>query len=88
VPGCVLWGCEESSCPLTSWSVHIQGAAKEVLASALMASLPGIDANDPPKSLAAFRFYAVVLSSVGCLQVGGFGGVFFWGGGSRCGGCT
>ena len=36
----------------------------------MMAMLPGIDANDPPKSLAAFRFYCCVLSSVGQLPVG------------------
>lgn len=34
-----------------------------------MATLPGIDANDPRKTLACFRFYSVVLSSVGTLQV-------------------
>ena len=34
-----------------------------------MATLPGIDANDPRKTLACFRFYSVVLSSVGSLQV-------------------
>ncbi|KAL6772361.1 hypothetical protein ACKKBG_A29920 [Auxenochlorella protothecoides x Auxenochlorella symbiontica] len=34
------------------------------LAAALMATVPGIDANDPPKSLAVFRFYAIVLSSL------------------------
>ena len=33
-----------------------------------MATLPGIDANDPRKTLACFRFYCIVLSSVGMLQ--------------------
>lgn len=35
----------------------------------MMATLPGIDANDPRKTLACFRLYCVVLSSVGTLQV-------------------
>lgn len=39
----------------------------------MMATLPGIDANDPPKSLAAFRFYCCVLSTVGELPVGLWG---------------
>ena len=39
------------------------------LPAALMATLPGIDANDEPKSLAAFRFYCCVLGSVGQLPV-------------------
>lgn len=39
------------------------------LAAALMATVPGIDANDPPKSLAVFRFYAIVLSSLAQLPV-------------------
>ena len=32
-----------------------------------MATLPAIDANDEPKSLAAFRFYCCALGSVGQL---------------------
>lgn len=40
------------------------------LAAALMATVPGIDANDPPKSLAVFRdSYAIVLSSLAQLPV-------------------
>jgi hypothetical protein len=34
-----------------------------------MATLPGIDANDEPKSLAAFRFYCCALGSLGPLPV-------------------
>jgi hypothetical protein len=37
-----------------------------------MATLPGIDANDEPKSLAAFRFYCCVLGALGQLPVGAF----------------
>lgn len=36
-----------------------------------MATLPGIDANDEPKSLAAFRFYCCVLGALGQLPVSG-----------------
>lgn len=43
-------------------------AAGQLLAAALTASLPGIDANDPPKSLACFRLYCIVLCSIGPLQ--------------------
>lgn len=46
-----------------------QAAAANVLAAAMMAVLPGIDANDEPKTLAAFRFFCIVLSSVGELSV-------------------
>lgn len=35
---------------------------------AMNATLPGIDANDPPKSLAVFRLYCCVLSCVGPLK--------------------
>lgn len=41
-----------------------------LLCAALMATLPAIDANDEPKSLAAFRFYCCVLGSIGQLPVG------------------
>lgn len=34
-----------------------------------MATLPAIDANDEPKSLAAFRFYCCALGSLGQLPV-------------------
>ena len=37
--------------------------------AALNATLPGIDANDEPKTLAVFRFYCMLLSSVGNLPV-------------------
>ena len=42
-------------------------AAAQSVAAALMATLPGIDANDPPKSLAVFRLHCCVLSCVGQL---------------------
>jgi hypothetical protein len=35
----------------------------------MMAVLPGIDANDEQKTLVAFRFFCIVLSSVGELSV-------------------
>ena len=41
----------------------------QCIAEALNATLPGIDANDPPKSLAVFRLYCCVLSCVGSLEV-------------------
>ncbi|KAL3134782.1 hypothetical protein ABBQ32_007768 [Trebouxia sp. C0010 RCD-2024] len=40
-------------------------AGAQAVAAAMMATLPGIDANDPRKTLACFRLYCVVLSSVG-----------------------
>ena len=40
---------------------------------AMNATLPGIDANDPPKSLAVFRLYCCVLSCVGPLKENGIG---------------
>ena len=46
-------------------SLEAREAGAAAVASAMMAALPGIDANDPPKSLAAFRFYCCVLSSIG-----------------------
>ena len=48
----------------------LQEAGAQAVATAIMATLPGIDANDPRKTLACFRLYCVVLSSVGTLQVG------------------
>jgi proteasome activator subunit 4 len=36
----------------------------ELVAAALRASLPGLDANDPPKTLATLRLFAVTLSSL------------------------
>ena len=47
----------------------VQEAGAQAVAGAMMATLPGIDANDPRKTLACFRFYCVVMSSVGTLQV-------------------
>ena len=47
----------------------MRAAAAQAVASAMMATLPGIDANDPPKSLAVFRLYCSVLSSIGELPV-------------------
>ncbi|KAI3424360.1 hypothetical protein D9Q98_009913 [Chlorella vulgaris] len=47
-----------------------RATAAQALASALMATLPGIDANDEPKSLAAFRFYCCVLGALGQLPEG------------------
>ena len=49
--------------------LDVQAAGGQAVASAMMATLPGIDANDPRKTLACFRFYCVVLSSVDTLQV-------------------
>lgn len=37
----------------------------QCIRTALISTLPGIDANDPPKSLAVFRLYCCVLSCVG-----------------------
>lgn len=39
--------------------------AIQCIRTALTSTLPGIDANDPPKSLAVFRLYCCVLSCVG-----------------------
>jgi len=44
---------------------EMRANAAQSVASALMATLPGIDANDPPKSLAVFRLYCCVLSCIG-----------------------
>lgn len=41
----------------------------EAIAGAMMATLPGIDANDPSKCLTIFRFYALALSSLPALPV-------------------
>ena len=49
--------------------MSVQEAGAQAVAGAMLATLPGIDANDPRKTLACFRFYSVVLSSVGTLQV-------------------
>ena len=59
-----------STCVITQAMLFAwQAAAANVLAAAMMAVLPGIDANDEQKTLAAFRFFCIVLSSVGELSV-------------------
>lgn len=59
-----------STCLITPAMVFAwQAAAANALAAAMMAVLPGIDANDEQKTLAAFRFFCIVLSSVGELSV-------------------
>jgi hypothetical protein len=49
--------------------VQMQLSAGEVLADAMMALLPGLDANDEHKALAVLRFYTTVLSSLPSLEV-------------------
>ncbi|CAI5499281.1 unnamed protein product [Closterium sp. Naga37s-1] len=44
---------------------EIIGRAREVVSEALVATLPGIDANDPPKTLATLHLYLSVFSSIG-----------------------
>eukprot|EP00850_Spirogloea_muscicola_P020092 SM000207S06167 [mRNA] locus=s207:23213:37436:- [translate_table: standard] len=39
-------------------------ASREALADAMYATIPGIDANDPPKTLATLRFFEAVFSNV------------------------
>lgn len=39
--------------------------SKTCLAEAMFSTLPGLDANDPPKTLATMQLYCAVLSSVG-----------------------
>lgn len=50
--------------PLGTAHVGQLAAGRAAIADALMHTLPGIDANDPPKTLATLQFYASVLSSV------------------------
>ncbi|BDA49513.1 probable proteasome activator complex subunit 4 [Coccomyxa sp. Obi] len=45
-----------------------QLSSGEVLADAMMALLPGLDANDERKTCAVFRFYTTVLSSIPALK--------------------
>jgi len=40
----------------------------QVIAEAMMAVLPGIDANDEAKTAAVFQFYTAVLSSIPALH--------------------
>ncbi len=47
----------------------MQVSSGEVLADAMMALLPGLDANDERKTCAVFRFYTIVLSSIPGLAV-------------------
>jgi hypothetical protein len=53
-------------------AARARGAA--TLAAALAATAAGVDANDPPKTLAAFRLVAAALSSAGALPAEGEGG--------------
>eukprot|EP00271_Cylindrocystis_brebissonii_P016760 TRINITY_DN411_c0_g2_i2.p1 TRINITY_DN411_c0_g2~~TRINITY_DN411_c0_g2_i2.p1 ORF type:complete len:1936 (-),score=317.53 TRINITY_DN411_c0_g2_i2:450-6257(-) len=46
---------------------ELVAAGREVLAEALQAALPGIDANDPPKTRAALHLFFAVVSSVGVI---------------------
>lgn len=48
----------------------VQVAAAQAVAGAMNAVLPGIDANDERKTRAVFRFYCVILASVGELKAG------------------
>lgn len=69
-----VWLVAPAAPPCTSAIVlaGIPSFAATPLLAALMATLPGIDANDEPKSLAAFRFYCCVLGALGQLPVGAF----------------
>ncbi|CAI5504830.1 unnamed protein product [Closterium sp. Naga37s-1] len=49
---------------MDTWQEMI-GRAREVVSEALVATLPGIDANDPPKTLATLHLYLSVFSSIG-----------------------
>ncbi|GBG77688.1 hypothetical protein CBR_g24134 [Chara braunii] len=40
---------------------------RELIAEAMLRTLPGIDANDPPKTVATLQFYYSVFSSIGCI---------------------
>lgn len=44
---------------------EVLAAGRTILAEAMQATLPGIDANDPPKTLATLQLYYSVLSSIG-----------------------
>lgn len=45
----------------------VLASGRETLAAAMMVTLAGIDANDPPKTLASLHLYFSVLSSVGLI---------------------
>ncbi|GJP38312.1 hypothetical protein CLOM_g22765 [Closterium sp. NIES-68] len=49
---------------MDTWQEMI-GRAREVVSEAMVATLPGIDANDPPKTLATLHLYLSVFSSIG-----------------------
>ncbi len=44
--------------------MHFMCACAQLIAEAMMAVLPGIDANDEAKTAAVFQFYSAVLASV------------------------
>eukprot|EP00891_Asterochloris_glomerata_P001540 jgi/Astpho2/1540/fgenesh1_pg.00026_%23_29_t len=68
VSGCLLAPDRADGAGMAAYEDKVM--AGEFVAGAMMATLPAIDANDPPKTLASFRFYCMVLSSVGTLQAG------------------
>ncbi|CAI5457523.1 unnamed protein product [Closterium sp. Yama58-4] len=57
-------GVGEGGNGMGTWQEMI-GRAREVVSEALVATLPGIDANDPPKTLATLHLYLSVFSSIG-----------------------
>jgi len=63
-----LSGLEMPDLGRASWS---RQAGQEVITMAMAATLPGIDANDPPKTMACFRLYCNVLSSMDVFGPGG-----------------
>eukprot|EP00951_Prasinocladus_malaysianus_P046646 scaffold647843_cov52-Prasinocladus_malaysianus.AAC.2 len=58
----------ESQAPGSEPDSAMLEAARTAVATAMVSILPGVDANDPPKTLACFRFFCSVLSSIGCLS--------------------
>lgn len=61
-------------------AARLSAPPTQLLAAALEAVIPGVDANDPPKTLATLRFFVSALSAVGTLtdpdeeEPGGAGG--------------